>query len=94
MHFLPECHASQSDNHGSAEPYETCGQFVNPGIKVTPRVGLMYSLNQDNVIKWLFGKGVRQPSFGQNSDVIASGRRLDHERIDAHEGDLSQPIHQ
>ncbi|MFT5819821.1 MAG: outer membrane receptor for ferrienterochelin and colicins [Crocinitomix sp.] len=33
-----------------------------------PRVGLIYKVNDQNIVKLLYGNGVKQPSFGQISD--------------------------
>ena len=34
-----------------------------------PRAGLIYKANQNNIVKLLYGKGVKQPSFVQTSDI-------------------------
>ena len=34
-----------------------------------PRAGLIYKVNQNNIVKLLYGKGVKQPSFIQVSDI-------------------------
>lgn len=73
------------NDHPLLSPIEDSRQYQHPGITNTPRVGLLYSPDEDSVVKLLYGKGVRQPSFGQNSDVLINNKKLTHEQVDAFE---------
>jgi len=67
----------------TSEPFEQCGRYKSPNLTYTPRLALLYSLNPNNVVKLIYGKGLRQPSFGQISDVVIDGESLAHEQLDA-----------
>lgn len=46
------------------------GAYTNDDIKVIPRLALIYSLNERNVIKLLYGEAIKQPSIEQNSGML------------------------
>ncbi|KGJ87954.1 TonB-dependent receptor plug domain-containing protein [Colwellia psychrerythraea] len=76
--------SGQYSTEDAAAPEEFDKQYTNPGITYIPRFALLYSLNQNNVAKLLYSKGLRQPPLGQVSDALASeDGSLKHEKINA-----------
>lgn len=62
------------------------GQYENNEVQVIPRVAVIFSLNDKNYIKLLYGKAIRQPEFQPNlENLIFGGATLTPEYINTFE---------
>jgi outer membrane receptor protein involved in Fe transport len=50
----------------------TQATFSQTQVEFIPRLALIYSLNDRNIIKFLYGKAINRPSFIQNMDLLIS----------------------
>jgi len=48
----------------------TQATFSHPQVEFVPRIALIYSLNDRNIFKFLYGKAINRPSFFQNIDLL------------------------
>jgi outer membrane receptor protein involved in Fe transport len=61
--------------------------FSQTGVEFIPRLALLYSVNENNVFKFLYGKAITRPSFFQNMDLVinAGFKQLEPETIQTFE---------
>jgi hypothetical protein len=70
MEFIPEYDIERNyDNNGDATSPGTVYEInFNSKPVYIPRGGLIYKINKQNILKLLYGQGIKQPSFIQVSD--------------------------
>ncbi|MDM8565728.1 TonB-dependent receptor [Candidatus Halobeggiatoa sp. HSG11] len=65
---------------------EIKGKYEQGDIEIIPRFAAIYSLNENNIFKLLYGKAINIPSFFQNSQQVQSGNEnLEPEYIETFE---------
>ncbi|MCP4218597.1 MAG: TonB-dependent receptor [bacterium] len=70
------------ENDRRFEEHEVSHHVAGPGVEVIPRLAVMYTFNDRNVLKLLYGKAVNSPAFFQNSDQeYYGGDVLENEEI-------------
>jgi outer membrane receptor protein involved in Fe transport len=58
------------------------GTYSETGAEFIPRVAAIYTINESNILKFLYGKAINRPSFFQNLDLLDPARSpLDPETI-------------
>jgi len=74
--------------YGLGEQYRTFSPHYDAQkLAVIPRLAAIYSLDEKNIFKWMYGKAINSPSFSQNtaSRIIGGLPPLKAEQIETYE---------
>jgi len=55
-----------------ATPMDTTYSYTNEKVTIVPRAALVYNLNNKNIIKLMYGKGLSRPSITENCFYLGS----------------------
>jgi len=85
-HLLPYGMTSQHVESNDANVI-TSAEYNVKDINIIPRIGLLYNLSKNNVVKVLYGMAINQPSFFQNTKNTLDPNvgNLESEVIETHE---------
>ena len=73
-------------NPGRENAFKVEGIYEQEDIEVIPRFAAIYALNDQNILKFLYGTAMNRPSFYQNSEQArAGGNNLEPEYIQTFE---------
>lgn len=61
---------SNERNPGSATSSRTTGSYDEDEVEVIPSLATIYSFNDRNIVKLLYGKAIARPSYFQNRDQV------------------------
>ncbi len=62
------------DDHAGEETYSRMeSKYAEDNISVIPSIAALYTFNDDNILKLLYGKAIARPSFFQVRDQIEEG---------------------
>jgi outer membrane receptor protein involved in Fe transport len=73
---------------GVAEPLKELynkASYSHKKVEFIPRLALIYTLNDENYFKFLYGKAINRPSFFQNMDLLSEKPQLEPETIQTFE---------
>jgi outer membrane cobalamin receptor len=63
----------------------TTATYSQTEAEFIPRVALIYSINDNNILKFLYGKAINRPSFFQSTELLAGATALQPETIQTFE---------
>jgi outer membrane receptor protein involved in Fe transport len=71
---------------GTEPAFKDIGVYDEEKVEIIPRLAAIFYLNDDNIFKFLYGKAINRPSFGQNvHNAFDPDRRLEPESIQTFE---------
>ncbi|MBF0118783.1 MAG: TonB-dependent receptor [Desulfobacterales bacterium] len=70
------------DNSGKPDYSITQRKYNDNNLDIIPRLAAIYSINESNVLKFMYGEAINSPSFFQNADQLKEKKEgLKYEQI-------------